>query len=159
MGFGQRHEVEYWLSVAATLGATTEDTHLELVIRPQATGAAQEGDSSPAQMKKRETSKISLDAAVPSEDVPKTIRLKPVSGGAAKIPKPGIITQSPAVQASPVSEKRQTSRISLEAALAPEAGPSGETPKTIRLKGKLPIATAGEDVRSINPKLFPKPKK
>lgn len=35
MGFGQRHEVEYWLSVAATLGATTEDTHLELVIRPQ----------------------------------------------------------------------------------------------------------------------------
>lgn len=110
----------------------------KLVIRPQTGGA---GDEHPPAEKKRETSKISLDAAVPPNDGTKTIRLKPADSGGAKVPKPGIITQTPQAKASPVSEKRKTSRISLEAALAPEAPADGDAPKTIRLKKPSEAAT------------------
>ena len=41
-GFGARHEVDYWLSVVATLGASNPRPRLELVIPPEAEAAAAE---------------------------------------------------------------------------------------------------------------------
>jgi hypothetical protein len=91
---------------------------------------------------KRETSRIPLETARAPADsnspggvtAPKTIRIKPVSiAGHGAIPnaRPGAPATS--AGAGPMDAKRQTSRISLEAALGSEDKP-GEGPKTIRLK-------------------------
>jgi hypothetical protein len=96
---------------------------------------------------KKETSRISLDAAVPpaSGEKTQTIRLKPAGSTPAGV-RPGVIAQKPTVQVpaagSPVSEKRKTSRISLEDALSPGAGDGGSAPKTIRLKKPSEAAAA-----------------
>lgn len=109
--------------------------------QPPSAQPAGDGQTSPAE-KKRDTSRLSVDDAVkqPGDTTPQTIRLKP-AGGTAKVPKPGIVNQTPAADAKPVSEKRKTSRISLDAALAPEAPQSSDAPKTIRLKKPSEAAT------------------
>lgn len=111
-----------------------------------------------AESAKRETSKISLDAArvpVAAPGGPKTIRIKP--GGAMPTVKPppaepAAKVVTPAVDADRlVAAKRTTSRISLDAVLgAPEAVPEQPGgPKTIKLKKpgepsavKPPVAAA-----------------
>lgn len=101
------------------------------------------GDGIPA-VPKKETSRISLDAAVRQQtsEMPKTIRLKPAAGIQERVSRAGIVV--PPIPATPPdtssAEKRKTSRISLEAALAPDSGSEGG-PKTIRLKKPSEAAT------------------
>lgn len=78
---------------------------------------------------KRETSKIPLGSATagPQDARPKTISIKPAAPHIEKAAKPGSPTED-------TDAKRQTSRISLEAVLDPDAESQPSTPKTIRLK-------------------------
>ena len=79
---------------------------------------------------KRETSKIPLDAAKPAPGAagPKTIRISPAKNAA--------VAQMAAADAEGSDDdKRKTSRISLEAALAPDGdGAAAGAPKTIKIK-------------------------
>ena len=98
---------------------------------------------------KKETSRIPLSEAKasptikasPPTDGPKTIRIKPKPATAQtqKVAQPGVIPGQ-----DPTTDKRKTSRISLEAALAsdaPAATAAPAHPKTIRLKRPSETAT------------------
>ena len=96
---------------------------------------------------KKETSRISLEAATSVPDLereqqpklPGTIRVKPKAAGPpAERPRPETLSQpSPLPPAGMLSDKRKTSRISLETALSREGGIAkapAAGPKTIKLK-------------------------
>jgi hypothetical protein len=111
-----------------------------LVIAP---GSAPAAERKPAS--KSETSRIPLELATPAAAPAasavnvKTIRVKP-AGGTASL---GIqmAAAQPALTSKPIDDKRKTSRISLESALAMEdKGADKGAPKTIWLK-KLGDAT------------------
>jgi len=78
--------------------------------------------------------------------VPKTIKIKPSVSPSGNVPSPNIAPiTTPTATAAPTAsaEKRKTSRISLEAALAsaPAAKLAEETPKTIKLKKPGEVST------------------
>jgi hypothetical protein len=121
-------------------------------------------DESPAErdlpISKRETSRIPLEKAAPAAApaVPVERAAKAASSIAAKVaPAPEAETEAEPVAAAeekPAEEKRMTSRISLEAALMPDAAaatakPGDTGPKTIRLKRPGDSATV---------KIAPKPR-
>ena len=119
-----------------------------LVVMPAPSAPA--ADKKPSS--KSETSRIPLELATPSAtnaaagkpaSMPdmRTIRVKPAAGATvAAVP--------PAGAGKPVDDKRKTSRISLESALAMEdKGGAPGAPKTIRLK--RPGETAGAKVPSM----------
>lgn len=106
----------------------------------------------PAAKAKKETSRIPLEVAKPSfkpesaqpSNGPKPVHLQPPAPapGVLKVSKPATVPQTPSASAEAtglgLTDKRKTSRISLEAALALEAKdmekPAEGAPKTIRLK-------------------------
>jgi len=103
---------------------------------------------------KKETSRISLEAATSVLDLegeqqlksPGTIPVKPKAAGPpAEMPRPETLSQPPpAPSADMLSDKRKTSRISLEAALAREgniAEAPAAGPKTIKLKRPSEVPT------------------
>ena len=108
--------------------------------------------------KKKETSKIPLDAATSmAGDIasrgqttvgvaPRTVRIKPGAGSTVRVgtpPAAGVPTGVPG-GAPAGDQKRKTSRISLEAAIVPGGEQAQGTPKTIRLK--RPSGTSGAKV-------------
>ncbi len=137
-------------------------------LRPAAVSppSAPAPSSAPAPEKKKETSKIPLAAAradaptvraTPSADGPvKTIRIRPKSATAQtqKVAEPGVMADTPPVAQA---EKKKTSRISLEAALAgdqdaaDDAGAGAPRPKTIRLKRPSEAATVKVTPRAAAP--------
>jgi hypothetical protein len=99
-------------------------------LSPKPATAASHGEfgSAVSEAKKKETSKVPLDSALP-EDAPvgpKTIKVKPIALNGVK---PGVL--SSASDPEEQDPKRQTSRIPLQQALG-DAASNG--PKTIRLK-------------------------
>jgi|ETNmetMinimDraft_30_1059905.scaffolds.fasta_scaffold29797_2 hypothetical protein len=102
-----------------------------------------------APQSKKETSRISLDAALPSgsgSSSGDTIKVKPAVSPLSVSPqKPTVVSSegpAPSIEDDLSAEKRKTSRISLEAALASEPTvPGSEGPKTIRLKRPSEAAT------------------
>ena len=132
-----------------------------LVIVPRAGGEpAAERKSSP----KSETSRIPLEMATamtgapagkPSADL-KTIKIKPSASGGSQTT-PIVMEPSPAGALSTKPEdKRKTSRISLESALAIEENKAGQ-PKTIRLKKPSEAATIKAAPALDTIKVAPKP--
>jgi hypothetical protein len=108
-----------------------------LVMEPASAPVAENKPAS-----KSETSRIPLElatpAAAPAVNV-KTIRVKPAGGTAALGVQ--VAAAQPAIPSKPIDDKRKTSRISLESALAMEdKGADKGAPKTIRLR-KLGEAT------------------
>lgn len=103
---------------------------------------------------KKQTSRIPLDSALASGSdavKPGTIKIKPVSSPLNVSPQKPTVVSSPASsgeeaaddeQPDMTAEKRKTSRISLEAALASESADADSAgPKTIRLKRPSEAAT------------------
>ncbi len=120
---------------ASRLGVKPKSVRL----KPVAVGIKRNGVNSDAPTgSKRETSKIPLETAM-SPGVPapsKTIKIKP-----ATPPGPKPTREETPEEASTSDPKRQTSRISLDAALGSEEQDAGKAPKTIRLKRPSEVAT------------------
>ncbi len=125
----------------AVPGSAPSAVQPKLPVVPPLSAAPTVGTTSASS--KRETSRIPLEAArvgmgedTPASAAPKTIRIKPVSADTSASSAPTVVAK-PGVLAAPTvtrqaDPKRQTSRISLEAALGSEGAAGG--PKTIRLK-------------------------
>lgn len=135
-------------------GAPSGDEEMPRTIKMKPIVLSTPGQEAPAAdaapQSKTETSRISLDAALPSGSGgggSDTIKVRPAASPLSVSPqKPTVV--SPAAGSAPAgaddltAEKRKTSRISLEAALASEPAVSGsEGPKTIRLKRPSEAAT------------------
>lgn len=124
----------------AETNSNTPDQRIppKLVIQPQGGAQPKPPEQAAPVAPKKQTTRIPLEAATPPApgEMPKTIRLKPAAfAPTVKVPPPPTVVPTPPLSAltaaEAAAEKRKTSRISLEAALTPEAG---EGPKTIRLK-------------------------
>ncbi len=117
-------------------------------LKPVAIGIKREGPEANAPVgSKRETSKIPLQAAIPTavNAAPtKTIKIKPALPTNMKKPddKPAADSEPEKQEAPEADPKRQTSRISLDAALGGEGeNKQAAGPKTIRLKRPSEVAT------------------
>ncbi|MBT3192325.1 MAG: hypothetical protein HN341_07190 [Verrucomicrobia bacterium] len=135
-----------------------------VTLRPAVGIPRKEADKDAPAGSKRETSKIPLETAkakpvTPLPVGPRTIKIKPAAADALKLSGPVIVssaTGADAGEAPSPDPKRQTSRISLEAALGGDGDEKASGPKTIRLKRpseaptvriqKPPAAEGGSDL-------------
>ncbi len=117
-----------------------------VTLKPVAVGIKRPGaDPNAPAGSKRETSKIPLESASAPPVTPmgpgantKTIKIAPAPVDGSKISGPMVVSEGAAGEPMKPDSKRQTSRISLEAALGSDGTGNGEPaatgPKTIRLK-------------------------
>lgn len=135
-------------------------------IRAEPVTPAMQTETGPDAQTKRKTSRISLESVLttpkpaqpPSQPTathgatpPKTIRIKPVpASGTIKSAGGVVITPTPPSSQTPTGEKRKTSRISLESAIAPEKVETeppkpASIPKTIQLKRPPTVTRVSAD--------------